>query len=397
MILNELKKYSIGDKHMKKISIPFFIHFFAKSRHFFFGLLTVALTMISMGPTLAGQFCTHEIVGCDLVRDDNCLEKTYACGKYQTLIHTLYAEDYAPTTVQKYFLGASLYGLYIRNRAKSLQCEYMKAAKENLEDFLLEKELQFTSKGTFGTANHMNQTYHATKMINDLKGVSGCLESAYTRSKIERLSKAITMKNAKSVFLAPNDQMKDHLDSIILGLRGFISKASDLETGIVMRRIEIKTGERHLNNIKEIFKEIFGEVQVAGQDVIVKTDILSELERKSGGYLKEVKLQELEFKQALGGISPEEYSNIRFLNIKEAMDFMKKSAFHINILGEVINADPSKPFGKVWVALNSSDGGQEVKDSLAEIKRSWKSYGVESGICERAGTGAARTKKWFCN
>lgn len=361
---------------------------------FYFSLLLGLAFPLS---AFSAPVCRQDITNCDPVSDDNCLEKLYACGRYDHIVHTLWTEDFDSTAVQKYFIGVSLYGMYVRSRAKSLQCEYAKGAKENLEDYLMEKEGKFHEKGTYGTVGHMNQLYHATKILNDLKGLTGCLESAFTRARMKNFAKGVALNEGKSVFLAPSDSMKDMLNSIILAIQGFVSKASDLETGLALRRIEIKTGERYLNNIKVIFKEIFGDVQVTpDNDVTIKTDVLAGIEKKSSGFLREVNQQEFDFKRALGGVNPEEYSNIRLRNITEAYNMLKKTAFHINMVGEVMNMDKSRPFGKLWTALNAPDGGLEIKNSLSEIKKSWKNYGNESGLCERVGTGNGRPQRWYC-
>ena len=110
--------------------------------------------------------------------DAACLERTYACGEYDTIIQALFVERFEPTPDQKYFIGASFYGRHIRERAAGIQCEMVKFSREYLTDYLSGIETRFTDVGTFGTVRQMDQIYHATQMVADLGDVTGCPESA---------------------------------------------------------------------------------------------------------------------------------------------------------------------------------------------------------------------------
>ncbi len=362
------------------------------TRIYLFYVLIVAQLGVAVGAR-AQDICGVNLAACDLQTDDRCLAKYYACGQYDTIVRTLYAEDFAPTAVQKYFIGASLYGMHVRTRAKGLQCEFIKGAREYLQDYLTSKALQFQEVGSFGSVSAMDQVYHATKMHEDLKAQTGCLESAYTRARIQNIAKSRAVDLAKNVFLNPNDQMQDHFDTVVLALRGFVSKASDLETGIALRNIEIQSGNDHLDVISGIFADIFGTVEMTPTDVNIDTTVLDDLDRQSRAYLRDVEVEETEFQQALGGVSPEQYAQIRSDNVRNAEDMLKESAFHINMIGELLPTDTDKPFWRVWQAVHAEGDERSAFENLAEIKRQWAEFGRNSGLCV---PGAAGMRKWYC-
>lgn len=356
-------------------------------------LLAVGLSLLAARPVAGQQICTDELASCDLQTNQACLARTYACGRYDTVVRTLFIEDFAPTLDQKYYIGASMYGLYIRARAKSLECEYVKTGKEYLFDYLTAKELEFTTGGSFGTVVQMDQLYHATRMYDALEAVPGCVESAFTRARVQAIARAEAIDSSKSVFLRPSDQMRASFDTIVLALRSFVSRASDLETGVALRRVEIQSANTHLDVIKAIFAEIFGTVSVENNAVSVNTATLDGLEQKAGGFLADVEVEQAEFKAALGGVTPEQYADIRTENIRNAEQMLKESAFHINMIGELLPTDTNRPFWKLWQILNAAGDEKLAADNLAAVKAGWKAHGQSVGICASP---SAAQERWYC-
>ncbi|MBF0314126.1 MAG: hypothetical protein HQK50_07710 [Oligoflexia bacterium] len=342
----------------------------------------------------AAEICKFEIANCDLLRDNQCLAKNYACGRYDTITSTLYVETYAPTLVQKYYLGAALYGLYVRNRTKSLECEYALAAKDYLSDFLLDKELRYRESGLFGTSENMNQVYHATQLLNDLASVEGCLESALTRARVQNLASNYTLSGIKDFFLNPSALARQDMDSLNDTLRSFVSNASEIETGLAMREVEIESGFRHLANVLAIFREIFGSVNVRGNSVEINLDKLTQTENKSSIFFRDSQIHERRFKNALGNISPEEYSNMRTQNLLKASQMLKESAFALDLVGAMLPSpeDAQRPLWLLWSEVNKEDDGKKISTALSEITRDWKNYGVRLGHC----SGPGASTRWYC-
>ncbi|MBF0315375.1 MAG: hypothetical protein HQK52_18280 [Oligoflexia bacterium] len=345
----------------------------------------------------AAEICRFEVGNCDLVSDGRCLAKNYACGRYETVISALYLESFAPTTEQKYYLGASLYGLYIGNRAKSLQCEYAQAVKDQLSDFLLDKEERFRKgDGQFGTIENMNQIYHATQILSDLKKVEGCLESALTRSRVNNMAMQFALSGVKEYFITPSSLGQQEIDSITMALRGFVSKASEIETGLAMREIEIETGFRHLENIMGTFATIFGKVTRSdnASKVDVSLEVIEQLEAKSSIFFRDSKLHEKRFRDALGGVSPEEYSNLRTQTIIRAERMLKESSFVLDLLGATL-PDPEDSQKPLWILsdeVNKEDDGRTIGKNLNDLHQEWKDFATRAGHCR----GSAAKNLWYC-
>ena len=321
-------------------------------------LLAVAVTALAGAFSLtaeAQQICGPALAQCDLQQDSSCLQKNYACGNYETIVQTLFVEDVGLTDDQKYFVGASFYGLYIRERAKGLECEMVKFSREYLSDYLGSLEKQFDKIGSFGTVGQMDQLYHGTQMLNALNEVTGCVESAFTRARIQTIARSDALDRSKNVFLNPPDEAKQAFDTLLIALRSFVSRASDLETGIALRRVEIQSAHNHLGAIGAIFQKVFGTVSIDGANVTVDTSTLDGLAASSSSRLASVVAEEADFKAALGGISAEEYANIRSQNVSNAEQLLKESAFHINMIGKALPTDTTKPFWLLVGVLNTEN------------------------------------------
>ncbi len=358
-------------------------------------LVLGALSTLIASPesALSQNICGPALATCDLQTDAACLEKTYACGEYDTVIRTLFVEDFAPTADQKYFIGASFFGNYVRTRATGLQCEMVTFARDYLTDYLGTLDAQFSETGSFGTVRQMNQIYHATQMTDDLADVTGCPESALTRARVAVIARTEGIAFSKGVFLDPPTEARDLFQTLVIALRSFVSRASDLETGIALRRVEIQSAQTHLGAIRAIFAEVFGPVAGSGANIILNTSILDDLDRKTAGMLRDVEIEESAFAAALGGISAEEYAAIRATTIAASEEFLKHSAFHINMIGNLMPTDPAKPFWQLADDVRAESDSRQAFEDLAQIKEDWALFGDVVGICGQPG---AADRVWYC-
>jgi hypothetical protein len=357
-------------------------------------LFAAAAQLVATDQSEAQQICGSAIAQCDLQSDAACLERTYACGEYDTVIQSLFVERFEPTPDQKFYVGASFFGRHVRERAAGVQCEMVKFAREYLTDYLTGVETEFsTGSGSFGTVRQMDQIYQAAQMMADLEDVTGCPESALTRATVEAIARSEATKYARSVFLQPPEEARSAFDTLLLTLRSFVSRASDLETGIALRRIEIKSAETHLQAIRRIFVEIFGPVTGVGATLVANTSILDGLAATTTQMLRSVEVSEGEFKTALGGVTPEQYANLRNQTVANAQDFLKVSAFHINMIGLLLPTDPAKPFWRLDADVHAENAAQSAFNDLAKIKADWKAHGAATGICAQAG---AAERVWYC-
>ena len=339
------------------------------------------------------EICGPALAACDLQADAACLERTYACGEYLTVIQTLFVEDFAPTADQKYFLGASFFGMHVRERSAGLQCEMVQFSREYLADYLSTLDQQFTETGSFGTVRQMDQLYHATRMIDELGAISGCPESALTRARIAAIATNEAVGYSKSVFLSPPNEARDLLDTLVIALRSFVSRASDLETGIALRRVEIASARSHLDAISEIFADVFGTVTRTGGALLISTDVLDDLDLRTKRMLRDVEIEEGRFTAALGGISAEDYARIRGETIANAETYLKHSAFHINMIGILLPTDPTSPFWQLSDDVGAETAGKQAFDDLAQIREDWADFGAASALCGQPG---AADRVWYC-
>jgi hypothetical protein len=342
---------------------------------------------------VAQAICGAATVSCDLETDPVCLERTYACGEYDTIIETLFAESAAPTADQKYYIGASFYGRHIRERSAGTQCEMVKFAREYLTDYLTAIDTEFTATQSFGSMRQMDQIYHANQMVAVLGEVTGCPESALTRARIAAVAQAEAGRYAKDVFLNPPGEARDAFDTLLLALRGFVSKASDLETGIALRQVELKSADTHLGAIRGVFGEILGAVTGSGATVVVDTGVLDGLLARTRDMLRDVEIEEDAFRTALNGVSAEQYASIRAATVSGAEAFLKQSAFHINMIGLLLPTDPARPFWQLRQAIEADNAGKAAHDDLAQIRTDWAAHGVATGLCSQPG---AADRIWFC-
>jgi hypothetical protein len=347
------------------------------------GVFVVALAA-GGAPAHSQDICGAALAGCDLQTDMACLERTYACGEYDTVIQTLFVEDFAPTPDQKFFIGAAFFGKHVRQRSAGAQCEMVKFAREYLTDYLSTLDVQFTQTGSFGSVG---------QMLGDLGDVSGCPESAFTRARISAIARGEAVAFAKSVFLSPPDAARDAFDTLVLALRSFVSRASDLETGIALRRVEIRSAQTHLGAIRGVYGEIFGPVTGAGNSIVVDTGVLDGLQAKTRRMLRDVEIEESAFAAALGGISAEQYAGIRGETIARAEDFLKVSAFHINMVGVLLPTDPARPFWQLAAEVGADSPGRAAHANLKKIREDWAAHGAATGICSQPG---AAQRVWYC-
>ena len=359
----------------------------------FLALITGVLLVLMPGTAGAQSICESEVASCDLQTDSACLEKTYACGEYDTIVATLFVEDIAPTLDHKFYLGASFYGKYLRERSLGAECEMVRQGRQKLFDYLTAVQGEFNRAGSFGNVRQMRQIYFATQMYDRLNAVSGCPQSALTRARIQMIARAEALDYGSNVFLDPPPAVSDAFLTMQNALRGFVSKASDLETGIALREVELDAATARLAAIRGLFEEVFGAVSGAGAALSVDTGVLDDLTVTTSTWKRRVEVEHGNFSQALNGISVEDYARIRSETIDIADRFMKASSFHINMIGELMPTDPANPFPQLEEALNAEGPGKSLRDDLATIRSDWRAFGDRTGLCVQTGAAASL---WYC-
>lgn len=193
-----------------------------------------------------------------------CYETLAAHGRYHEIVDIIELENIALEPQDKYFLGSAYFGLSNRAGASSVRCHDTIRAKELLEDFLAERQALYGAQHTFGTSDDMKYTYHATKLLDALKAVTGCEESSHTPASLERYGRRYTVERLKGLFYktAEQDALRDGFDAK-LGqmndqMKGFVATASLVETRYGMNLVEIDAGRQNLFSIKDRINGAFG-------------------------------------------------------------------------------------------------------------------------------------------
>ena len=273
------------------------------------------------------------------------------------------------------------------------ECEMVRAGRQKLFDYLTTVQEEFNRAGSFGNVRQMRQIYFATQMYDRLNAVSGCPQSALTRARIQMIARAEALDYGSNVFLDPPPAVSDAFLTMQNALRGFVSKASDLETGIALREVELDAADARLAAIRVLFEEVFGAVSGTAAALSVDTGVLGELTVTTLAWKRRVEVEQGNFSQALNGVSVEDYARIRSETIDIADRFMKASAFHINMIGELMPTDPANPFPQLEEALNAEGPGKSLRDDLATIRSDWRAFGDRVGLCGQTG---AADSLWYC-
>ncbi len=356
-------------------------------------LAAMVLTTIWSDRAMAQAFCGPSITACDLQQDQLCLERVLACGEYDTIIATLFAEDVAPSLDQKFALGAAYFGNHVRARATGVQCRAVVKGREWLRDYLGTVDTEFRQSASFGTLAQMRQIYHATQMLGELDQVGGCPESALTRARVQAIAAAEATQFARAIFLTPPDAVADVMGTLNIALRTFVSQASDLETGIALRRIEIEAAGRVLGNVRGLFDEVFGGVSGEGAALRVDSAVLEQLMADGRPRLRRVENREDAFRVALGGFGPADYAEVRTETVRTAQGFLKESAFHINMIGVLMPTDPARPFPQLEGILGADSPANAARDALSLIRADWRALGDANGNCMLPN---ATERVWYC-
>jgi hypothetical protein len=267
------------------------------------------------------QFCTSNYLNsCSSLNDEDCLVKYHACGQYDAIIQHFAAEN-SSTAVSRYFKGVSYHGLYVRNRAKSLQCQFAKQARTELAAYLyLMKDKGLANPVDF------DRVYLASKIIDGLKTVTGCLENGITEDEIRFRVIDYADKRLKSLFIGgpSNDALGMAIQNTKSNLQttigGFVNKAVKLETQVELRATALVASQERLGLIAKAFDEALGTSQLTWNE---KGDVnglglkldpmrgLTSAQMKTEGWREKVASVERELLAAFDGVNINDYEKAR--------------------------------------------------------------------------------------
>lgn len=342
--------------------------------------LLTALLAFGASRALAGAACDDASVKAACQPNPKaaaCAELQLACGFSELVLGNLGSVE-PKTPAQHYFMGAAYHDLFVRSRAKALQCEYLYAARAELGSFLDSAQETYTKESTFGTAAEMRNVYHASKILEETKRVPGCVESGIPLRDLPALGRRYAEERLDTLFL--NDEGTDaltrHAVEEIAKVRStaqdVISKASAIETGIGLREEETALVSSHLDRVAET---TFTEAELTKARTFV-TGLKTTVDQRAADLKKA-----LEF-------TPEEYEGERRKAVAEARKTVVGLDATALLLQDTFPAtDRAKPFWRLR-ELTTTAGPASLGGALATIAKQWKA----KPLCSTANAAAY----WYC-
>ncbi|WP_141733565.1 hypothetical protein [Oligoflexus tunisiensis] len=290
----------------------------------------------------AEQFCTSSYLSsCASLSDEACLIKYHACGEYDAIIQHFAAEDSSSLAVARYFKGVSYHGLYVRNRAKSLQCQFAKLARTELAAYLyLMKDKGLQNPVDF------DRVYLASKIIDGLRTVTGCLENGVTEDEIRFRVADYADKRLKSLFIGGSSDdalgmaIQNTKSNLQTTISGFVTKAVKLETQVELRATALVASQERLGLIAKAFDEALGTTSITRNG---KGDVnglgfqldasrgLIQAQNKSGAWREKVGSVERELLAAFDGMNINDYEKARQNFVIRGRYTRDEATSHLNL------------------------------------------------------------------
>lgn len=318
---------------------------------------------------------------CSIENDDECLKMAYACGKYYQIVSVLKLETNRMDRIKQYFLGSAYYGLFFQSDLITDKCKYRKKAKSLLKDYLIVVKKTYSVDGDYYERQY---TYHAAKTLKVLESFSGCVDDGMT---IEDAKSYIT---EKIVFIMENiftsdDQKKSGIDisaakeEMLKQVNFVVSKASEFQTTLSMKLIELKSAERHLENIANVFISDFGakngEKSIRSDSSVKDFTQLEKLEQYNEGYKRIDKVIN-DMKNLIAGDGNwfDKAEGLRRGLLIDIEEVNRKSVESLNQSDYVFPIHTSNSKLLALTDFSESRGHSLLKDSLERLKLSWKSH-----------------------
>lgn len=364
------------------------IHYL-KNLWFLVPILTLALTQSAK----AAELCTANYLStCSDLGSEECLQKYQACGEYNAIVQHFAAESVATSPMARFYKGVSYYGLFHRNRAFSLRCQYAKLAQQDLLNFIRTKRIEgFRDRQSF------DQVYLAAKIVSELKTIEGCLDLGFTTDDVKLQTEEYADTLLKTLFIgtsqsgAVGDQIAKVKDSIQSVIGGFINTAAQIETQLLLRDVAMDASQYRLKSIGDIFAnresdgtlkpgaEILGNatanVDAASGEITSFTFELSPGSQfetavaNAQSWSDQVNNFQSRLSQALGTSNINDYEAARKKFVGFARDTRDKATILLNATTRLGGDNPVASSLLALLASNPSLSG--AKAVIAKIKSDW--------------------------
>lgn len=337
---------------------------------------------------------------------EQCLTLYQACGRYWEIIDHYKSEAWSSDLNKWYYVGAAYHGLFVLNRSAAAKCQFGTAARLALQSYLHES---YKNQG-YNDQRVFQQSYHATKLLEAVKDLDGCEDDGATPDELYNATYAHGKELAEGLFLGdpPPGPMRETLartkTSIQNSIRGFVSKASNIETQIGLRKVAMDESDARILKIANLFLDPSG----FGANVALTTDAHGKKPTISSATLPAtspfVALQALylpnrginarasgmlaRITAALGAVSISDYESKRTLIVGYARDALASSASSLDRATKETSPEQMKAIQDGTAAANRA--GDDGAGPFQTVKAQWKAYGDTTHACSQA------SPPWYC-
>jgi hypothetical protein len=342
------------------------------------------------------QECSSSAVdGVSEAAEHACLLRLYACGKYEQVIQRVGSAERGLNKTQNYFMGVSYFGLLNRVRAQSLRCHYIKAARQQLDEFMDRVQVVCTdpsdastcsrSPVSYGTDRDIDMIYHATRVQEILKNEGRCAESAHTEASIYRYARHYTndiFRSSVHGVASGSDAVTQSINSGFKGIQEslnlFVTEASKLESRYNQYSILMDQAAKDLEEVSLFLRN------TALSSDIVAVDIKDGLAQvrvdasKLSDYLDSYDSQlnnagAIPLAQAEASLdqyfkkNTVYYADIRDENLKRVDDYLIRSALFNNLFR--LDSDVKE---KLQQAQGTTPGASQTLSAVQQVLQEYK-------------------------
>ena len=365
-------------------------------------LLMATLATDSMAQTTEVAFCDQSYLNdCLDLESDLCLEKFHACGRYNSIIQHFGSESIGGTSESaRYYKGISYYGLYIRNRAYSLKCQFSSQARSELVAYLSAKK-----ESGFRTQRDFNRVYHAAKLMQELRTIEGCPETGVSEDEIRFTVETYADRVLKSLFVGGSlsgglgDQVKQTKRDIQATVGGFVSVAAATETQLEMREIALQASYQRLAKIAESFGTHFGNATFNVDDqgrIEISLDFdpnrgFRKAERNAQTWYLRVEDVEQRLNQAMGQMNINDYEKARKGFVDKAQYSIQRAASIANANSQLTDSGRSPALAQLKAVVGRESEQSNARSIIEDIRSAWASSTIGSFNCY-----IISPRPWYC-
>lgn len=337
------------------------------------------------------DICSTTYLNCDPgLGDLDCLERYYACGRFEEAISALGSEVLEPE--QTYLRGASFFGLYAKHRAQSLRCEFLRRARQDLVNYINGWNDSLESPDAYVDSKNMSFLYNAVQLLDAADRIElesngpSCPESGMTSAQVTKFVENYIAKRIENFFLGTGepDNLGALSASVLTDLNALlatqVSAAVDAENKIGMGLVEIDSLEKHIELLEE-------KLYTSGPlSPSVIDDLLSTWGENQSEH-RFIEDMEAKAQEVFDNMHPEVYEKLRDKWTFEADAYNGAGIEAINLMG-VDGVFDRELLIQIDDVLAGAADYTVINAALQGIQQDWIEYGQPS--CDSA------RPPWWC-